>query len=159
MAIYMKRATRDDCEAVACDLRLRDEAELRASDGDPREAIIKGWLASPSFCFAGYDEHSRALGILGVCEASREWSCPWLVGTNALEFHRRELAVLSVRLFPRIAARFPNMKNYVDARNGVSIAWLARLGFRLGEPVAYGVAGLDFVPFWIGGDDECVLRF
>lgn len=159
MAIYMRRATRADCEAVAANLRERDEAELRASDGDPYEAILRGWLASPSFCFTGYDEEGRTLGILGVCEASREWSCPWLIGTKALDLHARDVAKLSVKLFPRVLKRFPNMRNYVDARNTVSIAWLARLGFSLGEPEKHGVAGLDFIPFWIGGDEGCALRF
>ena len=158
MAVFLKRASRRDCEAVIGDIRPADEAELVASDGDARMAVIKGWLASPSYCWAGYDERGRTLGIFGVYAESWYWSCPWLVGTRALESRRREFAALSFRVFPRVRARFPNMRNFVDARNSVSIAWLSKLGFTMGAPVERGPYGLSFIPFWIGGGDECVIR-
>ena len=154
MAVFLKRASRRDCEAVIADIRPADEAELVASDGDARMAVIKGWLASPSYCWAGYDERGRTLGVFGVYAESWYWSCPWLVGTRALESRRREFAALSFRVFPRVRARFPNMRNFVDARNSVSIAWLSKLGFT----VERGPYGLPFIPFWIGGGDECVIR-
>lgn len=158
MAVFLKRASRRDCEAVIADIRPADEAELIASDGDARMAVIKGWLASPSYCWAGYDERGRTLGVFGVYAESWYWSCPWLVGTRALESHRREFAALSFRVFPRVRARFPNMRNFVDARNSASIAWLSRLGFEMGEAVRRGPYGLRFIPFRIGGGDRCVIR-
>ena len=63
MAVFLKRASRRDCEAVIADIRPADEAELIASDGDARMVVIKGWLASPSYCWAGYDECGRTLGV------------------------------------------------------------------------------------------------
>ena len=175
MAVFLRRASRRDCEAVIGDIRPADEAELVASDGDARMAVIKGWLASPSYCWAGYDERGRTLGVFGVYAESCDergrtlgvfgvyaeswyWSCPWLVGTRALESRRREFAALSFRVFPRVRARFPNMRNFVDARNSASIAWLSKLGFTMGAPVERGPYGLPFIPFWIGGGDECVIR-
>lgn len=158
MAIFLRRASRRDCEAVAADLRPADLAELSASDGDARAAVVRGWLASPSYCWAGFDERGRALGIFGVYTENWYWSCPWLVGTNALADHRREFAAVSFRVFPRLRERFPNMRNFVDARNAASIRWLSRLGFSFGEAVARGPLGLPFLPFRIGGGDECVIR-
>lgn len=139
------------------DIRGADRRELEASDGDVRKAVLRGWLAS-SFCFAGVDAGGRTLGIFGIFREDACWWCPWLIGTNALDAHRRYLVRLSSALFPRLRARFPNMRNYVDARNTQSIRWLARLGFEFGSPAPYGVAGLPFYRFWIGGGDECVIR-
>ena len=47
----------------------------------------------------------------------------------------------------RLFARYPYMRNWVDARHEKSIAWLTFMGFKLGEPQPYGVYGMDFIPF------------
>lgn len=158
MAIFLRRAARRDCEALLRNIRPADEAELVASEGDAALAVLKGWLASPSYCWTGFDEYGRVLGVFGVYVEDWYWACPWLVGTRALDFHRREFAGLSFRLFPRVRERFPNMRNFVDERNRASIAWLSRLGFEMGEAVRRGPYGLRFIPFRIGGGDRCVIR-
>lgn len=143
-------------ETIA-DIRAADRRELEAADGDIQRAVLRGWLGS-SYCFAGIDSRGRMLGIFGVFREDAYWWCPWLIGTSALEEHRRDFVRLSAALFPRLRERFPNMRNYVDARNVKSIRWLTRLGFNFGSPVPYGDAGLPFYRFWIGGGNECVIR-
>jgi len=39
------------------------------------------------------------------------------------------------------------MENYVDVRNTVAIHWLKWMGFKMEEPQAWGVQGLDFHKF------------
>ncbi|WP_157102254.1 hypothetical protein [Cloacibacillus porcorum] len=155
--IYLVRARRRHCLETVRGMREADRRELAASSGDVEMAVLRGWLSS-IFCFAGVDEAGRTLGVFGVFREDAHWWCPWLVGTDALEEYPRDVARLSVSLFPRLRERFPNMRNYVDSRNGKSIRWLARLGFSFSGPVPHGVAGLDFYMFWIGGENECVIR-
>ena len=47
-------------------------------------------------------------------------------------------------------ALFPYLFNFVDARNMKSIRWLKHLGYAVGPPVPFGVAGLPFHPFSMG---------
>lgn len=155
--IYLVHAKRRHCLETVRDMREADRRELTASSGDAEMAVLRGWLGS-SYCFAGVDTCGRTLGIFGVFRESAHWWCPWLIGTEALDEYPREVARLSLLLFPRLLARFPNMRNYVDARNVRSIRWLRRLGFNFNGPMAYGVAGAAFYRFWIGGEDECVMR-
>ena len=54
---------------------------------------------------------------------------------------------------PRWLARFPVLRNVVDARYAEAIRWLRWLGFRFGEPVNIGVAGLPFLPFQMEAAD------
>lgn len=155
--IYLVRATRRHCLETVLDIRPADRMELEASSGDAKMAVLRGWLGS-SYCFAGVDARGRTLGVFGVFREDTHWWCPWLVGTRALDDYPREVARLSVLLFPRLRKRFPNMRNYVDARNASSIRWLGRLGFQFCGPEPYGVLGLPFYRFWIGGECECVIR-
>jgi hypothetical protein len=52
---------------------------------------------------------------------------------------------------PELLARHPHMVGMVDARYTLSIRWLRWLGAVVGEPRPFGVAGLPFCPFEIGG--------
>lgn len=155
--IYLVRAERCHCVETARDLRAADRRELQAAEGDAEMAVTRGWLGS-SYCFAGVDARGRTLGLFGVFRENAHWWCPWLVGTEALDDYPRDVARLSVSLFPRLRERFPNMRNYVDSRNVRSIRWLRRLGFNFSGPAPYGVSGLPFYLFWMGGGDECVIR-
>ena len=138
MAVFLKRASRRDCEAVIADIRPADEAELVASDGDARMAL---WTRV-TFWFRGKNGHRKVDDF----------------ATNRWFTANRRARFFSFRVFPRVRARFPNMRNFVDARNSASIAWLSKLGFTMGAPVERGPYGLPFIPFWIGGGDECVIR-
>ena len=151
-------ATRQHCLEVASELRPEDEAECRARfGGGAAEQIVRSWLCSP-FCVAGVDEDGRALGVCGVSREDAEWWCPWLVGTTELDRRLRELARLSLLLFPLFAARFPRMRNVVAAENKRSVRWLARLGFEF-----YGreyINGCEFLQFRFGeerGEGLCAL--
>ncbi|MDY2983873.1 MAG: hypothetical protein SOR75_00900 [Synergistes jonesii] len=155
--IYLVRATRRHCMETIDDMREADRRELEAAEGDVKIAVLRGWLGS-SYCFAARDGRGRTLGLFGVFREDAHWWCPWLIGTSALDECRRDFVRLSAALFPRLLKRFPNMRNYVDARNERSVRWLKRLGFQFGAPEPYGVAGLPFYRFWIGGGDECVIR-
>ena len=155
--IYLVRAKRCHCYDTIRAMRDVDRLELTASSGDSGMAVLRAWLGS-SYSFAGVDEHGTTLGVFGVFREDHHWWVPWLIGTAALDVHHRDFMRLSRALFPRLLKRFPNMRNYVDARNKRSILWLSRLGFQFYGPAPYGVAGLPFYRFQIGGDCKCVMQ-
>lgn len=72
---------------------------------------------------------------------------PWLLGTDRVPRFPRVLVREGRRYVAEMLGLFPHLVNYVDARNVVSVRWLARLGFKVHEPQPYGAAGLPFHRF------------
>jgi hypothetical protein len=68
----------------------------------------------------------------------------WLLATNEVERHPVTFYRESKKLFPRVAEGYDRLVNWVDARNTLSLRWLAWLGFETGPPEPFGVRGLDF---------------
>jgi hypothetical protein len=69
---------------------------------------------------------------------------PWLVATKEIERHPVRFYRISKKLFPSLAEGYERLVNWVDARNTLSLRWLAWLGFEMGPPTPFGVRGLDF---------------
>jgi hypothetical protein len=69
---------------------------------------------------------------------------PWLLATEEIERHPVTFYRASKRLFPKVTEGYDRLVNWVDARNTLSLRWLAWLGFETGPPVSFGVRGLDF---------------
>jgi hypothetical protein len=69
---------------------------------------------------------------------------PWLLATPEIERWPVTFYRMSKRLFPRLASGYDRLVNWVDARNVLSLRWLAWLGFEAGPPAPWGVLGLEF---------------
>jgi hypothetical protein len=69
---------------------------------------------------------------------------PWLLATPEIERHPVTFYRMSKRLFPRLASGYDRLVNWVDARNVLSLRWLAWLGFETGPPAPWGALGLEF---------------
>ncbi|WGL97355.1 hypothetical protein QE177_08980 [Arsenophonus sp. aPb] len=113
----------------------------------PREVLETG-ITQATQAWAGIIDH-QVVTIFGVSPGSilNGIGVPWLVGSDLLEkyqkiFLRRCRPVLNAML-----ALYPELINYVDARNHVAKGWLHWLGFKLEEAKPTGVLNYPFHRF------------
>lgn len=136
--------------AVAVAMRKEDRDEVMAACGkDPVSAMTDALRVSTSAWVGFYDE--RPVCVFGVAPLNMiaGVGTPWLLGTD--ELAERPAAFLR-RCRPYVGAMlrvYPKLVNHVDDRNEASKRWLGWLGFKMGDPAPYGVAGRLFRPFSI----------
>lgn len=148
-AVDLRAPRAGDVEAVVAALRPADAAECAALVGAERAAgAIAASLERSALAWTA-EADGQVLAVLGVTPLNMlaGVGAPWLMATAGVERHRGALIRLAPSYIARMLAAFPHLRNVVDARNTRSIAWLRRIGFRIGAPVPVGVAGLPFHPF------------
>jgi hypothetical protein len=91
------------------------------------------------------------VAMAGVCpysdSAAGERGRPWMVGVDGLERHKRVFASMTAPLTERMLVEYPWLSNVVHNANQLSIAWLRRSGFTIGEPETDARTGVVFCQF------------
>lgn len=150
-------ATRQLVEYAAQFIRREECEEIMAADGEtPAEALLRSYFASQDSWIA----LDKLGGIVAVCGVSREdwqWSCPWLLGTDKVKELWRPFLRTCKQTLPSVLEKYPNLRNWCDARYERSLAWLRWLGFTVEPPVPYGMNGEPFCKFWIRSEKPWVL--
>lgn len=141
----------DHIEELIRNVRDMDRREMWAlARLTPEDAIPASVERSASATRAVVDDEGDLLCITGVCPMSilGNTGAPWLIGTNLLREHRRELIVRS-RAFVRYSLRtYDELRNVVWAENKVSIRYLQALGFTIGEAKVSRMTGERYHEFW-----------
>lgn len=143
-----------DIEALLADMRLDDLREAVASSDEPVDAAVCASVHASAVCYA-VEIGGRLACLFGVAviHLAPATGAPWLLGTRWLDQNPRELVRASRQfLDEHLLRRFPQMLNYVDARNVRSIRWLRALGFTIRPAQPYGPMGLPFHRFDRGFD-------
>lgn len=148
-------ATPAAVRAIARHLRPADLAEIQAVHGgdvDPALllAMSVGLTDAPMVAMAG----GEPIAVLGCAPSGTmltRFGAPWLLGTPASAAHPRMFVAAGRRLTAQWQAKHGLLLNRVDARNTASIRWLRSIGFEIHKPAPYGVLGLPFHPFTMGG--------
>ena len=71
------------------------------------------------------------------------------MGTDEVAKHPVMFYRMSRRIVDAMRARYSQLENWVDARNGLSIRWLKWAGFYVEEPEKMGAEGQLFHRFWM----------
>ena len=143
--------TLQDVEHIAANLRAPDVRELQAMYG-PGVDLLHCLLLSVAVSDDVYVAVSAAgepVALTGVAPVSLlgGLACPWLLGTEASVRYPRDIVAHGRRLVRKWERKYSHLFNYVDARNGRSIAWLRHIGFTISEAQPHGRAGLPFHRF------------
>lgn len=142
-------STREHCIAIARSMRQHDIDEIYAARRmTPYAALYEGFIAS-NLCLTGLDKQGRLLGMFGVTQdyENVRYHVPWLLASDKIEKQWIAFLRTSKLLLPRLLQTYGRLRNYIDARNTKSIAWLKYLGFDMEEPKPYGALGLPFILF------------
>jgi hypothetical protein len=147
---FVRLATQADAHALAIDLRLEDEAEIRAMSGqDALSALLHGVQFS-DVPLAIQDDDGSTIGLFGVVTTQK---CPkvgavWLLASPKLLKHSRRLARESRRWVETLQAQYDVLFNLVDERNTVHIRWIQWCGFTfVNRHPALGVEQRPFLEF------------
>jgi hypothetical protein len=148
----MKCALREpngkDIKAVAAAMRQCDRDEIWASSHSlPRRALERG-VATAVFARTGL-VNDKPVCIFGVSPGSllSGGGVPWMLATPGLLRAQRPFLRLSRPLVELMNDIFPQLVNYVDARNVDSVRWLRSLGFTVEPAAPHGVERLPFHRF------------
>lgn len=146
--VEVVEATLEHVAALLPHVRQADANEFEAMSGKTPAQVLELALRTSAFAFAGLI-NGEVVAIFGVAPRSMITGSgvPWLVGSDLLEryqatFLRRCRPVL--RLFLQ---HYPELENYVDARNTAAKCWLHWLGFTIHEAQPVGRARLPFHRF------------
>lgn len=138
-----------DAEWLACGLRERDRQEAIASHGPAVLSTLYGAImASLGMCWTA--EGERPVFIIGCAPVAPGVGSPWLLGTDEVALYPGALTRIAKRHIAIMRETYPVLLNYVDERNADSVGWLRLLGFKVDEPVPYGVEGRPFHRFSMG---------
>jgi hypothetical protein len=135
-------------DALALVLRQADCEEVETLTGrDPHEALVESVERSAA-AWAGLAD-GELVCLFGVVPLTLVGitGIPWLLGAESVTRYGRPFLRRNRAWLREMLREFPVLRNVVDARNTVSIRWLAWLGFTLGTPQPMGVRGLPFIPF------------
>ena len=129
-------------------LRKADRDEIFAMEGiDPKLAVAYSIAcASPGWA-AELDGRTEAVFGVGTLDGGRIGR-PWLVGTDEVEKHPVAFYRLSRGIIDEMKARYAVLENWVDARNKLSIRWLAWAGFHIEPAANVGYENMPFHRFW-----------
>ena len=128
-------------------MRQQERDECQALGYTPAQALEVAF-SNAAMAWTGLtdDEPVCMYGLTPTSLLSRE-AKPWLLTTELILAHQHSFLRRSRESVPAMLALFPRLADMVDARNTVSIRWLRWMGFTIGEPVPWGVAGEKFRPF------------
>lgn len=85
------------------------------------------------------------MGVVPLSLASGK-GVVWMLGTNVVYEHRRDLALLGPRLLEMLTDQCSILENVVSSENRRAISFLRHLGFEVGGQT-FVKGGMEFVPF------------
>lgn len=143
----LRQAVPADAEWFACRLRSADLAEVLAFYDDPLNAL-RNAISVSQICVVA-ERGGQGVILLG-CADNLVHGVPWLMATDEVTTHPGALTKIAKHYVGLFLERWPALLNYVDERNAVSVHWLRRLGFTIGEARKFGRNGERFHPFTMG---------
>ncbi len=157
--ISIEPATLAHADYIGMHMRQSDAVEVMASHGhNPVEACRHAMMVS-DHVFAGMAD-GVPFYLFGMREGTvlNHTGYIWGLGTDELLHHAKSFWPASRNFVAYCRGHVDRLENFVHIDNHVSIAWLRRLGFRFDDPAPYGVAGDNFLRFYMEGGFLCVSR-
>jgi len=148
--ITIRRAKVADAISLAPRLRLADRSECMAALGMSPEAVLPLLVQQGNYVWAGVDEVGEVFGLFGVdpVKGMDSLGIVWMVTTDDIFKHRRNLLKLAPKWLDRLHKVRPLLGNHIDARNTTHIHWLKRMGFSfLRTHTEFGVEKRPFHEF------------
>lgn len=146
--LTVRKGTFIDAMSLRGRLREADQTELfRSSGKEPDQVILQAWSLSTynrTICL-----NKVPIAIFGVAPVAVMLGSPWMVGSDAMKKPavRMFIARNSEKYIRQMLAHYPNLLNFVDVDNDLSIKWLKWCGFKFYGPERYGPFGFHFYRF------------
>jgi hypothetical protein len=131
---------------IAVRMRAADRIEAEAMGHSPKGALRHGYRLSLKPLTVVVDGHPEAM--MGVVPQSLMGGrgTVWMLGTDEIYRHPRELALLGPRILAGFLEECPILENIVAISNRRAISFIKHLGFNVdGATIMCG--GVEFVGF------------
>ncbi|WP_212386697.1 DUF2833 domain-containing protein [Acinetobacter junii] len=146
--VEIRKPTDRDIRILVENLRESDKEEMKAYFNDDYSWQVK---TSVKFSRDAWSVivNGKLLFICGVGLTSMigNVGCPWLLGTSFIQNYPKEFYKQANNILAEIKDNYDFLENHVHAKNKTAVAFLKRLGFKIGEPEKYGANGDLFHPF------------
>lgn len=143
-----------DAEYVAERLREADRVEVyEATRRSPEDALTSSIKRSDRTATIRFDGSPMAIFGVGKPTILSDVGVPWMLGTDELPKHARELLPHGPRVVQNMMRGHEVLRNMVHDENRASIRWLKSMGFRMSEPAKVGWRGGMFRMFEIRKDE------
>lgn len=144
LGVTITDATDADYADLVVHIREVDKREVQSISGReiselllaPRPYSHKTWAAKS-------DEGLVALFGYANYESQPGVGVPWLLGTDLIEKHEKDLLALSKPYTKLMEQLFTKLHNYVATDNESAIRWLSWLGFTIDDPIILPGTGAD----------------
>jgi hypothetical protein len=137
-------------------MRPDDVIECSAFGHTPKQALRLA-LQTSSICLTAFvDDRPEAMMGLVVNNALCGEGAPWMLGTEAIYDHPREMIRMGPRILKLFSDSTPAMTGLVGSGNVRAIRLLRRWGFTIGLGVIV-FAGVELIPFEYDGRCRCVI--
>ena len=144
--IACRQAVPADAAWIAPKLRAADALEVHRLGLEPFEALRGGIERSEmAGVFVADGEPLCAFGLERTSFLTPRVGCPWMLGTDALDRHKKPMLVETRRWVEEWWKDYDCLIAWVDVEYAGSIRWLRWLGFGIRGREALGPAGS---PFW-----------
>lgn len=154
--VVIRDARRDDAVVLAADLRPQDRAELEAAHGRHVDIIaVLEYAIERSTPDAWVMYVAGRLWMMGGVAAAGTLlggaaGTPWILCSTAMLSKPGVLTRNALRYLRIVKGQYPELSNYVDARNTKAIRWIRRMGFSLdAETIPMGPDAMPFYRFWM----------
>lgn len=152
MKLVIQPVQRGEAEDISTRLRWVDQREVLTASGLPASELLPKAVPLCSECFTVRKTPSSSpLSIFGVNDDQDRpgVGIVWMLSTDQIATVRAALFREAPKWIDRWGQMYPRgLHNIVDARNVLSIRWLALLGFQFGEQIERG--GFPFIHFHRG---------
>lgn len=155
--VIVREARVADAVSLAPRLRRADRRECIANTGIAPEIILPYSVGSPGPTWA-FDDGEKCIGLFGLdaVDQNPEFGIVWMVTSDDIRAHRRQLLAESPSWLEALHRTYPLLGNHVDARNTVHIRWLRWLGFSMLRVIPeFGAERRPFIEFAKLGTNTC----
>lgn len=145
-------ATQEYVDALKGRLRPGDLAEIAAASGrEPDIVLQRAWDIS-ELRWAGL-AGGQVVTLFGAARLTTlsTVGIPWMLGAKELAGEGLSVGRESRHYLRVMRSQFSRLENMIDARQKRSVRWLRWMGFTVESALPWGVSGLPFHRFWIGG--------
>lgn len=133
--LTIERSVHADALELASAMRQQDIDEVHACGHTDLHAVVADGITRSALCWTARVD-GRMGCVFGVAPMSlltSQRGAPWMLGTDEVPRH----AALLMRRSPEYIAKMldfcPVLVNTVHAKNTVSLRWLKRMGFEIGQ--------------------------
>ena len=145
-------ATRAHAVAMAPNMRAVEVQELLDACGMAPAVALLYELDRSSVAWSWIIDGEVAcmFGVVAPDWLTNE-AYPWFLTTELVEKHSRQFARACKNLLPELLSAHPKLCGMVDSRHNLSVRWLRWLGARIEPARPWGVSGVPFHRFELGG--------